>query len=204
MTAQQQYTEHLLALKRAEIVSELEQQGYSVESEARVDNEQADLVARKPGGKTVLYEFKLPSSLHTSSDQIQRLRRTAAENGFEFKLVVVTPPKRIDVTVDGLERGLYNSFLERLDSTDLSSLASHVMVEDVSDIEISALKVHGKLTDVAGHGVVGVCLEYGGGEERDGVTSYDTYPFEFDIALNSHREIAEIRTLEVDTSSFYD
>lgn len=204
MTAQQQYTEHLLGLKRAEVASELEQQGYVVESDKQFKDRGADLVARKPDGTTVVYQFKVPASLRSYSEQIRNLRQMATENGFEFKLVVVTPPKRIDVTVDGLAETLDELFREDLHSTSLSSLASQVIVEDVTDVEITSLNVHGNFTDVAGHGVVEVRLEYGGGEEKDGVTSYDAFPFNFDVVLNTEHKVTEIRALEVDTSSFYE
>lgn len=203
MTAQQEYTEHLLALKRAEVVSELERQGYRVELEHRLDSQKADLVASKPGAKTLVYEFELPGNLHVNSEQIRRLRRIAADEGFEFKLVVVTPPRRIDVSIEGLEGVLYNVLQERLGETSLSSFAGHVVIEDVTDVNITSLYAHGELTDVEGYGAVGVRIEIGGGEERDGVTSYDTFPFEFDLTLKSQHEVVEIRVLEVDTSSFY-
>lgn len=161
------------------------------------------LVATKPGAPTVVYEFKLPINLHKNSAQIRKLRRMAAEKGFEFKLIVVTPPKRIEVFVEGLSETLHKAFLERLDSTALASIAGHVEIEDVSDVEITSLNVHGEDTDVAGQGVIDVRLDYGGGEERDGVTSFDSFPFEFDMTLNAHHQVVEMRRLEVGTSSFY-
>ena len=204
MAAQQQYTEHLLAFRRAEVASELERQGYRVESETRLDNQRADLVASKPGAKTLVYEFKLPASLHANSEQIRKLRRMAVEIGFEFKLVVVTPPKRVDVTVQELEQISYDSLQERLEETTLSSLTSYVTIEDVTDVNIASLNVHGDLADVVGQGAVGVRLEYGGGKERDGLISYDAFPVEFNLTLNSQHQIVEIRALEVDTASFYE
>jgi hypothetical protein len=203
VTAQQEYSEHLVALRRAEVASALERQGYRVESETSFDDEKADLVATKPGARTVVYEFKLPINLHKNSAQIRKLRRMAAEKGFEFKLVVVTPPRRIEVFVDGLSEALHKAFLERLDSTALASIAGHVEIEDVSDVEITSLNVRGEATEVAGQGVIDVRLDYGGGEERDGVTTYDSLPFEFDMTLNAQHQVVAMRKLEVDTSSFY-
>jgi hypothetical protein len=203
-TAQQEYSEHLIALRRAEVASELERQGYCVESDVSVDNQKADLVARKPGAPTMVYEFKLPANLHANSEQIRRLRSAAAERGFEFKLMVVTPPKRVEVMVEGLPEALDRAFLERLDSTTLASIARHVEIEDVSDVEIASLSVRGDHTDVAGRGVVDVRLDYGGGESTDGVTTYDSFPFQFDVTLSPQPQVVLIRKLDVDTSSFHD
>lgn len=202
-TAQQEYSERLLALRRAEVASELEHQGYSVESEASVDNQKTDLVATKPGFKTVVYEFKLAGQLHQNSEQIRTLRRVASENGIEFKLVVVTPPKRVEVTVEGLPGALESAFSKHLDATGLGSLGSHVSVEDVSDLEISSLSVRGDETDVAGQGVIDVRLDPGDGQSRDGDATYDSFPVRFDVTLSPQTQgIMVIRKLEVDTSSF--
>ena len=47
-------------------------------------------------------------------------------------------------------------------------------------------------------------FEHGGSKEGDGVTSYDTFPFEFDLTLNCQHPVVEIRVLEVDIPSFYE
>lgn len=202
-TAQQEYSEHLIALRRAEVASELERQGYRVESNASLNDHKAALVASKPGSKTVIYEFELPGNLHHNSEHIRRLRKIADEKGFEFKLVVVTPPKRVEVAVEGLRQALESKFVERLDSTALASLASHVEIDDVADLEITSLNVRGEQTDVAGQGVVDVRLDYGGGDTRDGVTAYDSFPFTFDVTLSAQPQVVLVRNLEVDTSSFH-
>jgi hypothetical protein len=202
-TAQQEYLGHLVALRRAEVASELERQGYLVELESSIDNQKADLLAHKPGSKTVVYEFDLPANLHQNSEHIRKLRRIADSKGFEFKLVVVTPPKRIEVAVEGLREALDSAFVERLDSTALASLANRVEIDDVADLEITSLNVRGEQTDVAGQGVVDVRLDSGGGEARDGGTAYDSFPFKFDITLNAQPQVVLVRNLEVDTSSFY-
>ncbi|MBV9038904.1 MAG: hypothetical protein JO182_30745 [Acidobacteriaceae bacterium] len=204
MTAQEQYTEHLIGLRRAEVASELEQQGYKVEMEVPFDSQRVDLIARKQGAKPLVYEFTLPANLHTSSRDLVQLRRAAADKGFDFKLVIVTPPRRIDVHVDGLEQRLSEALRDDVHQTSLTELATHVIVDGVSDVEITSLTVRGGQTDVEGQGLVSVTLEYGGGAERDGVTNSDSFPFDFDITLNAQREIVNVRMLEVDTSSFYE
>lgn len=202
MTAQQQYTEHLLGFRRAEVAFQLEHEGYKLEWEAPLDGQRADIVARKPEAKTLVYEFKLPDNLRKSSEQIRGLRRAAADQGYEFKLVVVTPPKRIDVSVRGLEQTLTEAFQNHFSETGLDSVASFALIENITDVEITSLDVHGGFADVEGHGIVSVRLESGGGEERDGVTSYDTFPFEYQITLDPQQHVVGIPLLHVDTSSF--
>ena len=204
MTAQERYTEHLLGLRRAEIASELENQGYEVQMEVPFDSQRADLVARKQGTKPLVYEFRLPSYLQKNARNIISLRRAAADKGFDFKLVVVTPPKRVDVHVEGLEQMLSEIFPDRISETGLAELATRVYINGVSGIEITSLNVHAESTDVEGQGLVSVTLESGGGTERDGVTNSHSFPFDFDVTLNAQRESVSVRLLEVDTSSYYE
>src|ERR1035438_3834235 len=107
MTAERDYIRHLLALRRAETELNLERQGYEATVEKDVGGQRVDLVATKDG-KTILYEFKVAANLQRDSEEIQRLRAIAAEKGYEFKLVVVAPPKRTVVEVEGLEDALLN------------------------------------------------------------------------------------------------
>lgn len=58
-----------------------------------------------------------------------------------------------------------------------------------------------------GRGIMSVRLEYASAsdQERDiGYATDDLFPFEFDVTLDSDRNIIEDDLLKVDTSAFYE
>jgi Predicted pPIWI-associating nuclease len=203
MSIEQEYFSHLLALKRVETALTLGRQGYEALVDTKVSGQDVDLVATKDG-KTLLYEFKLAADLRHHAGQILRLRALAAEKGYVFKLVVVAPPKRTMVEVKGLESALSSFLTHGALPNELDSLASAVFIEDVSDVDISEIEVGKDEIVVAGNGIVGVRLEYGGGEENDGVSSEDAFPFSFRVTLNRDLEVVTAEDVEVDTASFYE
>jgi len=81
----------------------------------------------------------------------------------------------------------------------LLAAASNVRIENVSNLEISAISVTTEGTDIRGKGVVEVTLEYGG--SRDSETSVDDFPFRFHILLGHDLRLSEMYELEPDTSS---
>ena len=202
MSIQSDYASHLLGLKRAEIMLGLATQGYTLTTDEPIDGHSADLVARK-NGRTVVYEFKIAETLGPDADELRRIRAHAAEKGFDFRLVIVKPPKAPVIEVVGLESILFEVITNPIPQ-ELDSLATAVFVEGVSDIDIVDIEVRKGGIEVAGEGTVDVRLEYGGGEARDGVTSDDNYPFAFRIVLDHNLEVTSVLELNVDTSSFYE
>jgi hypothetical protein len=203
MSTQSEYVLHLLALKRAETKLNLERQGYQVATDVEIEDQHADLVVKKLG-ETVLYEFKVSPDLRKDSEQIRRLQSLAAKNGYSFKLVVVSPPKQRSIEVEGLESTLTSYLLNAPIPDDLDTLASAVFIEDVVDLDIAEIDLRKDAIEIAGDATIEVRLEYGGGEERDGVTSHDSFPFKFRATLNLDLEIQSLDELQIDTSSFYE
>jgi predicted pPIWI-associating nuclease len=108
-------------------------------------------------------------------------------------------PKKIspeDLHDDFLDYMINQEFPE-----DLLSLASHVYIEGLSDLEIDNVTENSDEREVEGSGTVDVKLEYGGGESRDGIESRTSLPFDFKLLLDSANKIHSAR-INVNTSSF--
>src|SRR5687768_8268395 len=98
--------DYLEADRIEELAVELDREGYRVEKEAQVGNQQFDLVAQR-NGELVVIEVKARSRLKESSDQLARLRAAAREGGATgFHLEVVNPPQDVKVSVEGLDAAL--------------------------------------------------------------------------------------------------
>jgi hypothetical protein len=193
-------TDYLEAAKIEEIASQLRGQGFEVRT-GDADTGY-DLIATR-AGERIAMQVKARSELGDSADQIARLREQARRDGYDFRLVVVNPPRERAVEVEGLMQRL-DEYLTENPPPELERLSSHTRMSGVSDLEIDSLEVTREGVHVTGNGVVDVELEYSGGEAKDGVTSGADFPFSFDVLLDQELHIRRVNTLTVDTSSFYE
>src|SRR4051812_15206979 len=126
--------DYLEADKIEELADDLSRDGYHVEREANVADQQFDLVARR-NGELVVYEVKARSRLKQSVDELARLRAAAREGGVtSYRLVVVNPPRETQVAIEGLDAALLEYFLEELptevDQISYKTRAKHVKIFD--------------------------------------------------------------------------
>jgi dihydroorotase-like cyclic amidohydrolase len=193
-------TRYLEQEKVSDLEAQLRAQGYEVWSDYRSESGQIyDLVATK-GDRRIVYEVKALSSLAGHSGEIRELRNRAFREGYtDFRLVVVSPPRQVEVSVPGLDAELVRYMGEHVPEN-LQSLASNVRVEAVSNLEIGSITVGTEDIEVSGEGVVEVVREYG--NARDGVDSPDDYPFRFHVLLDRDLKIKDIYGLDVDVSEF--
>ncbi len=191
---------YLVLSKLREIESELVSHGYAVSS--GTVNKDYDLVAIK-GSERIAVEVKAASDLKDSRDELRKLRERAARDGYQLRLVIVKPPHRISVEIENLEQTICEYMMDNIPS-ELDEISSRTSIEEVSDIGFDDLHIGREGIDVKGSGLVSVHLEYGGGEERDGLDLEDSYPLTFDLRLSHVLSIEEVRSLNVDTSSFYE
>jgi len=194
--------DYLEAEKIEELAEDLRRSGYRVEREARLGNQQFDLLAQRDGERVVV-EVKARSRLKESVEQLARLRAAARKAGIDvFRLVVVNPPREVDVTIEGLDWELTNYLNEHLPG-ELDEISSGTIVEGVSDIEIDLADIKRDGMHVRGRASVDVQLNYGGGVERDGLTETAIFPLIFDINLGPDWKLEEANELHVDVDSFY-
>jgi hypothetical protein len=188
-----------------ELVREYETKGYSTEVEVLVGDLTADIVARK-GGEVVVIEVQPGQWSAGDSEAIKRLRNLAVrELGAEFRLVVATPPRDVDIEIAELEQILLDVFADELPS-ELATLSRRTVVDEVSDIEIDALKVARGGVEVSGSGVASVELNDGSDSDRRNdrvLTNHESFAFRFELRLSPELEVIESR-IKVDTSSFAD
>lgn len=200
MTARPDYLRYLESATQAEFAERLRGDGYSVESDSTYGDVQFDLVARK-GAQSIAYEFKAGRSPKSSREKMERLQQAAKLAGFEFHIVVVRPPSRVNVEVDDLGSQLLDYVINESFPDELNSLSTHTIISGVSDLEISDIHVGKGEIRVAGTGALEVELRYG--SDSDGVSNEDAFPFEFKAILSADGRLQMVEELIVDTSSFY-
>lgn len=196
--------DYLEASKLEELAADLERRGYRVAREARLGDQQVDLLAER-GGERLAFEVKARSRLNQSIQEVARLREAALDAGLtEFRLVVVTPPHAVEVTIENLSSELLGYFVEHEMPEELAALSSELRVDELTDVEIESVDLRRSRVHVRGRGYVEVELDDGQGNERDGLTTSDSFPFSFDLELDQNLEIVKMNQLSVDTKAFYE
>jgi Holliday junction resolvase len=194
--------DYLEAEKIEQLADDLSRAGYVVEREVRIGDQRFDLIAQR-NGERLAFEVKARSRLQESAGQLARLRAAARQAGVDsFRLVVVNPPREVDVTIEGLNWELTRYLQEHLPS-ELDQISSETIVEDVSDIQIGVADLRRSGIHVRGTAAVDVQLNYDGGAQRDGLTETDSFPFTFDIELGADWKLAHMNEIEVNVDSFY-
>jgi len=85
---------------------------------------------------------------------------------------------------------------------ELERLSAETRVEGISDVDIDAVDIRQSGIHVRGRGMVEVELNYGGGVDRDGVSSSDAFPFYFDAQFAPDLSLVQV-SRNVDTSDFH-
>jgi hypothetical protein len=203
MTRYPEYLRYLEEAKRAEIADTLRSEGFSVETEKQIGDVRFDLFAQK-GNHSLVYEFKSVGSKRLTRDELVKLQRSAKESGYEFHMVVVNPPPRVTVEVENLASELLDYAINGTYLDDIQALSGNTIIDNITDLDISDIRVSDSGTKVKGTGTIDVILEYGGGESKDGATMSDAYPFRFAVSLEPDGSLASVDEFVVDTSSFYE
>lgn len=188
-----------------QIAKDYVQQGYSVERGAKIGRLRADLVAKKDD-KVTVFEFKSGRWNAKKAKAAAKLRSYVAHDlAGEFKLVLVNLPREREIFIDGIEEILYQILYE--DTSQVDNLATHVTLDEVSDVDISSVDIDTERIDVLGSGSVSYELQYGSDSDMrhgDGVRSTEFFPFTFRLYLNHDLSVNEVEEIDIDTSSFYE
>lgn len=192
-----------------QITDEYRRLGYSVSRECLLDGSRlrADLLADN-GKEKIVVEVKTGKMNAESKKRLGELADYVNSlDGYKFRVAIVTPPRNREIFVEGLEEALCEE-MERELPDDLDTLATHVRVEDVADVDVQTLTVQGNRLDCKGTGVVAVELQYGsdGDQDRDdGWKDTASFAFTFDVSLvvgDERIDEMEINEISVDTSDF--
>lgn len=217
--------EYLEAAKIEEVASQLRGQGYDVTVSPTGMDEGYDIVASK-GDKKLAVEVKVNSQLRDSAALIKTLRRRAIDHGYnEFRLVVVSPPREVRVSIEKLKEELFRYMEQNLSSTlavhsqtprelGLSDI-NEIRLIGIGEIDIDSIDITTDGIQVVGNGVARIELGYWEIEEGPfwsagfppqddrALTKWKTgVPFTFNVILNHDLTISKVQNIEVDTSSF--
>jgi hypothetical protein len=198
---------HDIAIEQ--IAEDYIQKGYTVSREEKLGKFQADLIARKDDDQIVI-EVKAGKMTLDRKKEIAGIADYVRSLGnYKFLVVISTPPKEKKLEIENFEILISNYIHNDLPSK-LDALSSHTRPDEVFDIDIDEINISGENIFVKGDGVVGVELQFGSDSDQDnddGLTSYDNFPFDFEITLaydsKKKLEIIEIK-FDVDTSAYYD
>lgn len=192
---------YLYKSKLQELSKELRDQGYTISHEVHIDDVIFDLIANKDN-ESIAYEIKVRSTLADSKEQLNVLRNIAKKHNIDFRIVIVTPPRQIEVDVEDLEFKI-SEYISTEVPDELAALSGNTYIDGVCDLEYDIIQIENDRIFLQGSGAIDVELEYGGGEGKDGMGMYDSYPFDFNLELSHNMEITELK-IKVDTSSFYE
>lgn len=190
-----------------QLMADYQSKGYQVSVREKIGNYHPDLVARK-GDEVVVVEIKAgkltPDKRRQLSD-IGDFVRT--HQNYKFLVVLATPPKPKAIDIPNLEHLLFEHLIDNFPD-DLDSLSSHTRITDVPDTTVDEVTVAEDGSIIAkGNGTVEVELEYGSANDDRAVTE-DVFPFNFEVTLqyNQNQELVLVnaKTIEIDTSSFYE
>lgn len=181
-----------------QLEKELSEQGYEVQRDAWLGKRRADLIARR-GDRFTVYEFKVvgQGAPRGWADQVVALRDEVRAEGGRFELVVVRPPRTIDITIDGIERALQQALMEEV-PRELVEISSRVTIDNVSDVDLSSLEWRDQELGVTGDATVQVTLYSEGGE----ACATENFPFSFHARLNRSNHVEELSEVEIDLSSW--
>lgn len=183
-----------------ELASKLTDDGWAIEREADVDGNRVDLVARRDG-EAVFYEFKLAGTASPDawSKELVAQQQSARRHGARFRLILVRPPRQMELEIEEIEQMLFLALSES-PPWQVADIAGHTMVDDVSGVDLTSIRIRGVLAQVEGEASLGVTLQTGGGEH----VSSETFPFSFSATLDLAAGLAgEVEVHDVDTTSWY-
>ena len=193
--------DYLEADKIEELADDLSRDGYQVEREASVGDQQFDLVARRDG-ELVVYEVKARSRLKESVEQLARLRAAARNGGVtSYRLVVVNPPQEVKVAIEGLDTQLLEHFLEEL-PTEVDQLSYATRVKRVKLFEIDSVDVRREAIRVQGRAALYVELNFRGRTDSIDHSVDEGLGFTFDVDLGPDLKLATVHDLKVDVGDY--
>ncbi|MDX2210410.1 MAG: hypothetical protein SFV20_08635 [Sphingopyxis sp.] len=180
--------------------SKLTSSGWEVEREASVGAMRIDLIARR-GEEVVFYEFKLAgeSAYDGWASELLSYQKLARQHGASFRLIMVRPPRQMDLEIDGVERMLFE-FLVQHPPLQVSDIAGHTLIDEVVGVDLDSVRISGTTADVSGDASLAVTLQTGAGED----IGSELFPFAFTAKLDLVAQRAdEVDVLEVDLSSWF-
>ena len=193
--------DYLEAERIEELVQDLRREGYRVETEARLGDEQFDVLARRDG-ELLVFEVKARSRLGRSADEVARRRAAARAAGVTgFRIEVVNPPHETEVAIEGLEAEL-SRYIAEVHPSELDEMFAAPRVERVSHLGVESITVRHDGIRVRGWAHVRLEVNYGGIDGDTIPRVSDSLPFTFDVDLGMDLKLARVLDLKVDLGDY--
>lgn len=156
--------------------------GYEVVMEAMLGDARADIIARK-GRETIVFEVKVPGTGNEGwARAVSTLQKEAKKASAQFRLVLVQPPRQLNIEVVGIENMIFQKWSDDLPAA-LDGIAASTIVDDISGIEFDSLILEEGNARMEGRGDVGVTLLAGDGDEV--ATTFFPFNFKATLAVGS-------------------
>jgi hypothetical protein len=97
------YYKYLEAAKRADLAAQMQALGYRTEFDSKAGDFSYDMIAKR-GNEKIAFEFKARDLLRDAKKEIEQLTRSAKTRGYDFRLVVVNPPREPEIEIEDLDR----------------------------------------------------------------------------------------------------
>lgn len=183
-----------------QIASEYQARGYEVIDESKMPDIGADLIV-KNDKETIVFEVKSGDWNDEKRQAVKNIRNRALhELGAKFKLVLVNVPAQPSIEIEGLEY-IFFDLLPEYCADELSSLATHTWIDEISDIEIEMLDIQKDEMEVQGTAVVSFGLQYGSDGDFDrgnGIRTSGSFPLHFHVLLDRDLHVKTVHSLELD------
>lgn len=183
----------------AEYAHRLSQEGWEVQQEATLEDRRGpkvDLLARR-GDRTLFVEFKRVQPGAGWADQLRALRAAAADEGAEFRLVLLPTPGSTEAEVAEIDRILFDALLDDV-PYDLATLSSDTRIDDVEGTIIDRIRVGPDGIDIEGISSVTVTLQSGEGDAIDTIA----VPLQFSGCLDREQHLV-LQETKFDLSVWY-
>lgn len=186
-----------------QLADQLARDGYQVERDVTIGEQEFDLVARRDGQLRV-FEVKARARLKESVDEVARLRSAAIHAGVtSFSLVVATPPRETSIEIEGLATELTSYFLVEL-PPEVDALSYQTRVKRVKLFEIESVDARRDGIRVRGRAALHVELNFRGKTDRIDLSTEEGLGFTFDVVLGSDLKLARVNEIDIDLSDFPD
>lgn len=178
---------HLADAAIEQLAEDYSKKGFEVARGVRMGDVQADLVARK-GEDLRVFEIKSGSWSAEKRKAVQRLRNHAVqEQGGQFILVMVPPPRQKVVEVQGIKEILMEVVAQRCQSE-----LSGSNVAEIQDVDLRLLIAGAEGIEIAGSAYAEIEVPAGPESEIEEV------PFEFRIELSPDLQPRKVLQLDLD------
>ncbi len=108
-----------------------------------------------------------------------------------------------ETLVDRAAQALYAAMTEGTLPAELDSLSSQTTIDIVEAVELESVQIERDGLRIRGS--ASVCVDLHWGDRRDSSEASMSFPFQFDVELDSsHESVGAVHELVVDTSSFYE